>query len=91
MVRIKERYLLVNILYPPSPADLAKGGVPGSVYLRQPTVDKLTFQSLNKAIRAQVAQLYGDYGAGALEENFVSAWDPLDLTRITGDEMNSES
>ena len=76
MVRIKERYLLVNILYPPSPADLAKGGVLGSVYLRQPTVDKLTFQSLNKAIRAQVAQLYGDYGAGALEENFVSAWEP---------------
>ena len=70
MVRIKERYLLVNIVYPPD-ADAAKGrsraGVPDFVVQRQPTLERLTPQALLKAVRAQVSLLFGDYGAGALE------------------------
>jgi ribonuclease P/MRP protein subunit POP5 len=67
MVRIKERYLLVNIIYPPEPANLAKSSVPDLVVRHQPTIDRLTPQALVKAIRAEVTALFGDYGAGAIE------------------------
>lgn len=65
MVRIKERYLLVNILYP---AELGtKDNLPDVVVLNQPTSDELTHGALLRAIRAEVAALFGDYGSGALE------------------------
>ncbi|KAI2623707.1 Rpp14 family protein [Xylaria nigripes] len=65
MVRIKERYLLVNILYP---AELGKRAhLPDVVVLNQPTSDELTPVVLLRAIRAEVAALFGDYGSGALE------------------------
>lgn len=63
MVRIKERYLLVNIVYPPDPAK----GAPDLLVGNQPTIERLTPPALLKAIRAEVAQLFGDYGSGALE------------------------
>ncbi|KAK7956613.1 rpp14 family protein [Apiospora aurea] len=44
MVRIKERYLLVNILYPSEIG--VKPGVPDVVVINQPTTDKLTPQAL---------------------------------------------
>ncbi|RGP78454.1 rpp14 family [Fusarium longipes] len=66
MVRIKERYLLVNIVYPPDPAKAAKSNLPDSVLHHQPTIEKLTPGALIKGIRAEVASLYGDYGSGAL-------------------------
>jgi len=70
MVRIKQRYLLVNILYPeagePSPPwhVNAKQPLPDIVQFHQPTPDDLTQQSLVRAIREQIAFLYGDYGVG---------------------------
>lgn len=67
MVRIKERYLLVNIVYPPDAAKTAKANVPDFVIQHQPTIEKLTAQTLLKAIRAEVATLFGDYGSGAIE------------------------
>jgi hypothetical protein len=69
MVRIKERYLLVNIVYPPDATKISRARVPDLVALHQPTVEKLTPQALVRAIRAEVSLLYGDYGAGALEGN----------------------
>lgn len=69
MVRIKERYLLVNIVYPPDVAKISKARVPGLVAQHQPTIEKLTPQALVRAIRAEVSLLYGDFGAGALEGN----------------------
>ncbi|KAM0358152.1 hypothetical protein ACHAO7_000608 [Fusarium culmorum] len=66
MVRIKERYLLVNIVYPPDPATAAKSNLPDSVLHHQPTIEKLSPGALIKGIRAEVASLYGDYGSGAL-------------------------
>ncbi|KAG5663002.1 hypothetical protein KAF25_000938 [Fusarium avenaceum] len=66
MVRIKERYLLVNIVYPPDPAKAAKSNLPDFVLHHQPTIEKLTPGALIKGIRAEVASLYGDYGSGAL-------------------------
>ncbi|WYZ45198.1 hypothetical protein EsH8_VIII_000514 [Colletotrichum jinshuiense] len=69
MVRIKERYVLVNILYPPEPSKQQTSSVPDFVVLHQPTTGSLTPQSLLKAIRAEVATLFGDYGSGAIEGN----------------------
>ncbi|CEI68883.1 hypothetical protein FVEN_g11188 [Fusarium venenatum] len=66
MVRIKERYLLVNIVYPPDPAKAVESNLPVSVLHHQPTIEKLTPGALIKGIRAEVASLYGDYGSGAL-------------------------
>ncbi|GAW25503.1 putative rpp14 family protein [Rosellinia necatrix] len=65
MVRIKERYLLVNILYPTELG--ARPNLPDVVVLNQPTSDELTPAALLRAIRAEVAALFGDYGSGALE------------------------
>jgi ribonuclease P/MRP protein subunit POP5 len=65
MVRIKERYLLVNILYPTELGSQA--GLPDVVVLNQPTSEELTPVPLLRAIRAEVAALFGDYGSGALE------------------------
>ncbi|KAI1277951.1 hypothetical protein F5Y07DRAFT_78158 [Xylaria sp. FL0933] len=65
MVRIKERYLLVNILYPTELG--TRPNLPDVVMLNQPTSSELTAIALLRAIRAEVAALFGDYGSGALE------------------------
>ena len=71
MVRIKHRYLLVNILYPERPKSDHQSGerenipsVPGSMQFHWPTPDCLTPQLLAKAIRDQILYMYGDYGSG---------------------------
>lgn len=72
MVRIKERYILVNILYPPDASEQQATNVPDFVVMHQPTTGQLTPQSLLKALRAEVATLFGDYGSGAIEGNLSS-------------------
>ncbi|KAL9005894.1 MAG: hypothetical protein Q9188_001356 [Gyalolechia gomerana] len=71
MVRIKHRYLLVNILYPEPPTaghhfDKAHSTstLPDSKQFHWPTPDSLTPQLLAKAIRNQILYMYGDYGYG---------------------------
>ena len=73
MVRIKHRYLLVNILYPEPPAQVSAqphyttqngAQILDIVQFHQPTPSDLTPQILLRTIREQVALLYGDYGAG---------------------------
>ncbi|KAL9641207.1 MAG: hypothetical protein Q9204_000195 [Flavoplaca sp. TL-2023a] len=66
MVRIKHRYLLVNILYPEPPTSQPHQplDIPDSVSIYQPTSDELTPQLLAKAMRDQILLMYGDYGAG---------------------------
>ncbi|KAG5982791.1 hypothetical protein E4U55_001329 [Claviceps digitariae] len=66
MVRIKERYLLVNILYPPD-TNPSAASMPYLVSQHRPTVDKVTPQALVKGIKAEVGLLFGDYGLGAFE------------------------
>ncbi|KAG5991800.1 hypothetical protein E4U54_003809 [Claviceps lovelessii] len=66
MVRIKERYLLVNILYPPD-TDSSAASVPDFVSQHRPTLDKVTPQALVKGIKAEVGLLFGDFGLGAFE------------------------
>ena len=72
MVRIKHRYLLVDILYPscyePSrPRNKATATVrpvPAIVQLNQLTPDYVTPQLLIRSIRDQIELLFGEYGAG---------------------------
>ncbi|KAK3182381.1 RNA-binding protein pop5 [Lecanicillium sp. MT-2017a] len=66
MVRIKERYLLVNIFYPPETPSKSNQNLPDYVLQHQPTVEKLTPQLLLRAVRTEIGQLFGDYGLGAL-------------------------
>ena len=72
MVRFKERYLLVNILHPDGLASGTKRtdkSVSDILIYNQPTTDHVTPQSLLRAIRAQVATLFGDYGSGAVDRS----------------------
>lgn len=66
MVRIKERYLLVNLIYPPETPSKSNQNLPDYVLQHQPTVEKLTPQLLLRAVRTEIGQLFGDYGLGAL-------------------------
>ncbi|CAJ2513895.1 Uu.00g020140.m01.CDS01 [Anthostomella pinea] len=65
MVRIKERYLLVNILYPSEIG--SRPDIPDVVVINQPTTDELTPVALMRGIRAEVAAFFGDHGSGAIE------------------------
>ncbi|KAK7228799.1 hypothetical protein V2G26_000969 [Clonostachys chloroleuca] len=70
MVRVKERYLLVNIIYPPAEGSrVGKSTTPNLVVQHQPTTENLTPGILVRALKSQVASLFGDYGAGCLESD----------------------
>lgn len=74
MVRVKNRYLLVDILYPVSSDEQTtrknvKGLLPDVVHYHRPTTDTLNPQALLKGIRAEVTALFGDYGSGAIAES----------------------
>ena len=69
MVRVKHRYLLANILYPGLDTTPANPKIPDVVVFNQPTTDSLTPQVLLKGIKAEVSNLFGDHGAGAIADN----------------------
>ncbi|EFX02718.1 rpp14 protein family [Grosmannia clavigera kw1407] len=89
MVRIKERYILVNILYPRSPTE--KSSVPDFVAFRQPTQNDLTPQLLLRAIKNEVFALFGDCGAGAVERTlsvkYLSKTTSTAILRITREHL----
>ncbi|KAL1960400.1 hypothetical protein VTO42DRAFT_7699 [Malbranchea cinnamomea] len=76
MVRIKHRYLLVNILYPPtgqsssfslsSKNNNTDWETQFHLQLCRPTTDALTPALLARMIRDAVDELYGDWGVGRL-------------------------
>lgn len=69
MVRIKERYLLVDIVYPEAAQNQTKAGLPDLLVYNQPTANACNARSIQYAIKAQVTDLFGDYGAGAVERS----------------------
>ncbi|KAL1879766.1 RNA-binding protein pop5 [Diaporthe australafricana] len=69
MVRIKERYLLVNIVYPEAAQGQAKANLPDLLVYNQPTANTCNGRLIQYAIKAQVTDLFGDYGAGAVERS----------------------
>jgi ribonuclease P/MRP protein subunit POP5 len=70
MVRIKNRYLLVNILYPGLDSSIPDE-TPELLAINQPTSQSLTNQTLLKGIRSQVSALFGDYGSGAVSDSLM--------------------
>jgi len=71
MVRVKNRYLLVNILYPELEKTASKTKVLDVVAFNQPTTNALTTHVLLRKIKEEVAELFGDYGSGAISESIV--------------------
>lgn len=70
MVRLKDRYLLVTIIYSDVPTGQAgKGPVSDLLLFNQPTTAELRPQMLLKGIRSQVATLFGDCGSGAIDRS----------------------
>ena len=61
--------MLVNILYPDPSGILSSSKVPDLLSFNQPTTDDLTPNLLVKAIRAEVSELFGDYGSGAIADS----------------------
>ncbi|TKA62880.1 hypothetical protein B0A55_08476 [Friedmanniomyces simplex] len=72
MVRIKHRYLLINILYPDTksshlrPASKPGDDVPYTVQFRRPSPDQMNGGLLMRLTRDGVAELFGDYGSGKI-------------------------
>ncbi|KAF2459107.1 Rpp14/Pop5 family-domain-containing protein [Lineolata rhizophorae] len=70
MVRVKHRYLLVNILYPKrstrskNAAGESHQQQPDVLRFLQPSPDTLTSLLLLRAIRESIVENFGDYGAG---------------------------
>jgi ribonuclease P/MRP protein subunit POP5 len=72
MVRLKDRYLLVNIVYTELPAGQSKGPITDLLLYNQPTTDEVSTQTLARAIRQEATTLFGHCGAGPLERNLQS-------------------
>ena len=72
MVRIKNRYLLVNILYPGLDNKPVDTKMPDVVVFNQPTTDSLSAQALLRGIKAEVSNLFGDHGVGAIGDSIQS-------------------
>lgn len=78
MVRIKYRYLLVNILYPEQESRKtkptgsgAKDDLPYTVQFRRPGPEQLNGKLLTRLIREGVSDLFGDYGSGMVTGSLV--------------------
>ncbi|KAF2248614.1 hypothetical protein BU26DRAFT_426000 [Trematosphaeria pertusa] len=84
MVRVKNRYLVVNFLYPASSTASKSGdATPELLQFHAPTPDAFHTGILLRVVREGVAELFGDYGtsmAGAgLKVNY---WSPATSTAI---------
>ena len=62
MVRLKQRYLLLEILYPP--ANASKSNVPTAIAFRKPTPDYVDAGRFVAHLRTYINLLFGDYGVG---------------------------
>jgi hypothetical protein len=65
MVRLKHRYLLINILYPSKPKSSTNKpaeAIHEAVQFHAPTPDQFNAQLLNRMIRDGIEDLFGDYG-----------------------------
>jgi len=77
MVRLKDRYLLVNIVYTDLPQDQGRSksssgsnnDVPDLLIYNQPTTGNIRPQDLLRVIREQIASLFGDCGSGAVNRS----------------------
>jgi ribonuclease P/MRP protein subunit POP5 len=66
MVRIKHRYLLLQILYPSSIPKTSNSNIPESILVQAPSASHITSSTLLHLLRTQISLLFGDYGSGVL-------------------------
>ena len=65
MVRVKNRYLVANILYPATTSAVKDGtSAPSIMHFHAPTPDSLHTGQLIRLIRDGIENLFGDYGMG---------------------------
>jgi len=72
MVRVKNRYLVVNFLYPEPPAK-SKTQLPDAIQIHSPTPDALKQGVIVRMIRDGVEDLFGDYGSGMVSSGLKGA------------------
>jgi ribonuclease P/MRP protein subunit POP5 len=91
MVRIKHRYLLVNILYPsetPTKLKLSDTDIPDVVKFHQPSPKELLATELKRLIVNNISLLFGEYGGGTIGASlqgqfpFVLTWRALQVTTL---------
>jgi ribonuclease P/MRP protein subunit POP5 len=84
MVRVKHRYLLLNILFPEGSAAASSSGSTAPLPLTFHSPTPLHFQavSLLHLIRESVAELFGDYGVGTIAGLKVMYFSPATSTAI---------
>src|SRR4051812_2809084 len=63
MVRIKQRYLLLNFLYPSAHAS-TRSTIPASFSFQKPTPDYVDAGRFVAHLRNHISLLFGDYGLG---------------------------
>ncbi|KAI4690063.1 uncharacterized protein J4E84_004244 [Alternaria hordeiaustralica] len=82
MVRVKNRYLVVNFLYPEPPAK-SKTQLPDAIQIHSPTPDVLKQGVIVRMIRDGVEDLFGDYGSGMVSSGLkVNYYSPSTSTAI---------
>jgi ribonuclease P/MRP protein subunit POP5 len=86
MVRIKHRYLLLNILFPASSNSISNprssSVQPVSLTFHSPTPLHFQAASLISLIRESVAELFGDYGVGIIAGLKIIYFSPATSTAI---------
>lgn len=89
MVRIKHRYLLLNILYPneekakSTVASKTDDELPWTVQFRRPSSDQFNGGTLHKMIKNGVSELFGDYGAGMIAGSLQSVYLPSSVVSFS--------
>ncbi|EMD69553.1 hypothetical protein COCSADRAFT_77069 [Bipolaris sorokiniana ND90Pr] len=82
MVRVKNRYLVVNFLYP-EPHTKTKSKLPDVIQIHSPTPDALKPGFIVRMIRDGVEELFGDYGSGMVSSGLkVNYYSPSTSTAI---------
>lgn len=89
MVRVKHRYLLINILYPEPEQYPRKATLPDTIQFHHPSPDDLTPQLLARAVRDQISLLYGDYGAGLTNSGLNGSFYPLRSSNSATEQTNA--
>lgn len=59
----------MDIVYPEAAQNQAKTGLPDILVYNQPTANSCNARSIQYAVKAQVTDLFGDFGAGAVERS----------------------
>lgn len=66
----------MDIVYPEAAQNQAKTGLSDILVYNQPTANACNARSVQYAIKAQITDLFGDFGAGAVERSLRGLFSP---------------